>query len=95
MKQNNYLILALIGGGLWWWYKHKASVTDQTIAPVALPTITTIQPYGSSISLALPETTGVAQLVPTPATIMDTQVSTQNKICNCCAGSTGKTPHAI
>lgn len=64
MKQDNTILYLLIGGGLLWWWlsKNKTTPAQAAASSASVP---------GSVVLSLPETTGVAQLTPTPASIMD------------------------
>ena len=90
MKQNDYIIIGLIGAGLWYWWKHQPTTTPPAVLQPIVTTLQNTQPVNfntlpTGVSIALPETTGTAQLIPTPATIMDiTSSSNQNKNCTCC-----------
>lgn len=83
MKQDNSLLYVAIGAALiyWFWKKKQPVANVLTVNPGV---INNSLPQG--ISLSVPETTGIPQLVPSPATIMNINNSEQKKdctICNC------------
>ena len=83
MKPLNIIILGLGGFFLYQWYqKNKSTLTNNP-----LMSVTQMLPPGVSVSV--PETTGVAQIVPTPSTIMPLNVAlgfppVETGACNCC-----------
>jgi hypothetical protein len=89
MKPIN-LILLTVGGYLvykWWQNQQAASATSTTGTQVVTsPTPTTLSLPG--VSMSVPETTGMAQVVPTPASILPLNVvnntTSSSGACSCC-----------
>lgn len=87
MKPINLILLAIGGYVAYKWYQNYQAT--QTLPSSATTTANPTMLSLPGVAMSVPETTGQAQVVPTPATIMPLSVAngssnTSSGACSCC-----------